>query len=122
MTLGSGMQNKILEAMAVGTPVVSNQLGLGDIRAVAGTDVMRAEGAEGIADAVVCLLKSPERRVTMAENARRFVETQHDWDSINESFEHYMLGLAKRAGKWETTSFDTETNPVRCGGVKPCDT
>lgn len=99
MTMGSGMQNKILEAMAVGTPVVSNGLGLGDIRAVPGSDVMCAEGADGIADAVAYLLTSPERRASIARNARRFVEREHDWNSINEAFEHHMLVLANKPNR-----------------------
>jgi glycosyltransferase involved in cell wall biosynthesis len=96
MTLGSGMQNKILEAMAVGTPVVTNRLGLGDIRAVAGTDIMCAEGSVGIANAVVSLLKNPLQRLSMAENARTYVEMRHNWNSINGCFEEQIVTLAHR--------------------------
>lgn len=94
MTLGSGMQNKILEAMSVGTPVVTNRLGLGDIRATTGTDVMCAEGADGIASAVVCLLKSKDLRAAIARNARTLVERQHDWNVINACFESQVVELA----------------------------
>ncbi len=77
---GSGLQNKVLEAMAVGTPVVATP------RAVAGLDtsvaqhVLLADDAAGLAAAAVALLGDPARRRALARGARDFVERRHRWE------------------------------------------
>lgn len=80
MLTGSGIRNKVLEAMATGTPVVSNRLGLqGVVGARAGVDHLHAEGAAGLATAAVELLRSPRRRDALAVEGRRLVERRYTW-------------------------------------------
>jgi hypothetical protein len=80
MLTGSGTKNKVLEAMATGTPVVSNRLGIqGLVAARAGVDHLHAEGAAGLATAAVELLRSPRRRDALAVEGRRLVEQRYTW-------------------------------------------
>jgi glycosyltransferase involved in cell wall biosynthesis len=84
---GVGIQNKVLEAMACGTPVVAAPQAVSALEAVAGRDMLTAETADGIAAAVVSLLQDPFKRDEIGRNGRAYVETHHDWDRIAERLE-----------------------------------
>ncbi len=58
MQSGSGMQFKILEAMACGVPVVSTTMGLGDIAAIDGKEIILADTPDSFSNSVITLLKS----------------------------------------------------------------
>ena len=86
MRSGSGMQFKILEAMACGVPVVATTIGQGDIGCVAGSDILvRDTGAE-FAEQVVALLQDPALREKIGEAGFRYVQENHSWDAINQQF------------------------------------
>jgi glycosyltransferase involved in cell wall biosynthesis len=80
MRAGSGLQNKVLEAMAVGTPVVATPRAVAALSVRPGQDLLVAEDAAGIAAAVVELLANPERARAMARAARALVERRYRWE------------------------------------------
>jgi hypothetical protein len=71
---GSGMQNKVLEAMAAGTPIVATSIANLAIGGRNEKELMVADRPEAFAAAVSALLDAPKRRETIADNARAFVE------------------------------------------------
>jgi len=77
---GSGMQNKVLEAMAVGTPVVATARAVAGIEARAGEHVLVADDAAGLAEAVVALVRDPARGRALACAARALVERRYRWE------------------------------------------
>lgn len=77
--VGAGVQNKLLSYMALGLPCVTTAAGLGSVKARPGVEVLAAESAESMADAVVDLLHDRPRARALAEAARSFVERQHRW-------------------------------------------
>jgi polysaccharide biosynthesis protein PslH len=78
---GSGMKNKVLEALATGTPVVANRLGVRGVEgAVDGRHVLLAEDAEAMAAACVRLLRDVELRRRLAANGRELVERAYAWE------------------------------------------
>ena len=79
---GSGMQAKILEAMAMGVPVVTTSMGFEAIDAVSGKDIIIADNAKKFAQEVVKLLKDRDWRQSVAQNARRLVEEKYGWSSV----------------------------------------
>jgi sugar transferase (PEP-CTERM/EpsH1 system associated) len=81
MRAGSGLQNKVLEAMAVGTPVVTTPRAIAALEVRAGEDLLVAEDAEGIAAAVLGLLADPGRARAMARAARAVVERRYRWEA-----------------------------------------
>lgn len=91
MQSGSGMQFKILEAMACGVPVVASTLGLGDISAVDGQDIILADTPNSFTDAVISLLQSESLREKIGDAGLRYVQVHHSWDAINERFEQALL-------------------------------
>ncbi len=87
MQSGSGMQFKILEAMACGLPVVTNLLGLGSIGVTSGQGVVVAEDPNDMVHAVVELLGDQEARKKMGAMGRQFVGDNHNWDDAADAIE-----------------------------------
>lgn len=77
---GSGLQNKVLEAMAVGTPVVATPQAVAGLEARAGEHLLVAEDAAGIAAAAVALVRDPARARALARAARALVERRYRWE------------------------------------------
>ena len=80
MLSGAGIQNKVLEAMACGLPVVATTFGAAAIDAAPGRDLIVADGADAFADAVVGLLLDSARARQVGANARAVVLERHGWD------------------------------------------
>ncbi len=78
---GAGIQNKALEALACGTPVVATTQATGALRVRSGQELLVADGAEAFAAAVIKLLNDSELRGRLGEAGRRYVETHHSWDA-----------------------------------------
>jgi len=98
MQAGSGIQNKVLEAMASGTPVVATPNALGGIEAQDGKHVLVARDTEGLAEQVVQLLRDPSLRPRLANNARRLMEDKYTWErSLAMLEEVYRLVIEQRS-------------------------
>ena len=80
--IGGGTRLKILEAMAMGIPVVSTSVGCEGIDAMDGQDVLLADLPEEFAQKVSSLLKQPDMARGLALNGRRLVEQKYSWDSL----------------------------------------
>jgi sugar transferase (PEP-CTERM/EpsH1 system associated) len=79
LRIARGTQNKILECMAAGIPVVSTPQAAKGIQAVAGEHIVVADGAEETSRSVLELLNDPARRIKLATAARAQVERAHSW-------------------------------------------
>jgi polysaccharide biosynthesis protein PslH len=79
---GGGTRIKILEAMALGTPVVSTRVGCEGIDIVHGEHLLIADSAEEMASAVVSILRDGDLWHRLSRNGRAFVEQRHDWASV----------------------------------------
>lgn len=86
MQSGSGMQFKVLEAMACAVPVVATTIGLGDIKAIAGQNILIGNTPEAVVDLVVALLKDASKREKIGMAGNHFVLANHQWDVINKRF------------------------------------
>lgn len=78
---GAGIQNKVLEAMACGTPVVSSPQAAQALQAVDGQDLLVAADPAAFAAAILRLLDDPALRQRLGQNGRRYVLRCHDWDA-----------------------------------------
>jgi len=80
LKIARGLQNKVLEAMAMGKAVVSTPEAIEGIRAEAGVDVLVAADADAFARAVIGLLEAPARASQIGGSARRCVEREYSWE------------------------------------------
>ena len=87
MRLGSGLQNKLLEAMAMGVPCVTTPIANTPLGAVDGQEILVGDTPEALADAIVRLLESQELRDSIAAAGNRFVTTHYSWSSAVEPLE-----------------------------------
>jgi glycosyltransferase involved in cell wall biosynthesis len=79
---GAGIQNKILEAMACGTPVVTNRQAIGSISAVDGVDLLIANDPNEFAHSIMGLLADDIKREAIGMSGRKYVQFNHDWVNI----------------------------------------
>ena len=79
-----GIQNKVLEAMAMGTPVVVSASAAAGLQTLDGQDLLVAETAEAFAASVLHLLTDQELWQTLSQHGQAYVAAHHDWDAIIE--------------------------------------
>ena len=82
--IGAGVQNKVLEYMALGLPTVCSPVGHEGIQAVAGEELLVAADPAAFAAQLRRLSDDPALYQHLAERGRRFVETRHGWDAALE--------------------------------------
>ena len=84
LVYGAGVQNKILEAMAVGLPVVTTSKVLPSLGVTPGNEVLIGDTPSQFAAELLKLLKSEELREKMSEAGRAYVRENHNWNKISE--------------------------------------
>jgi sugar transferase (PEP-CTERM/EpsH1 system associated) len=92
LAIAQGVQNKVLEAMAMARPVVASPDAFLGIDAQPGRDLLVADGAEAQADAVLSLLADDDRGRVIGRAARRRMEAGYSWDARLSPLES-ILGL-----------------------------
>jgi sugar transferase (PEP-CTERM/EpsH1 system associated) len=80
LRLARGVQNKVLEALAMAKPVVAAPPALVALTAEVGVHLLAASKPEEWVGAVGGLFADPDRRRWLGSAARRFVEENHDWE------------------------------------------
>ncbi|NOZ23703.1 MAG: glycosyltransferase [Planctomycetes bacterium] len=93
LRLGVGVQNKVLESMAMGVPVVSSQVGVEGLDVRPGRDLLVGRSPDEFAGHVLTLLRSPERRRRVATAARRRVEEDYSWEGRLAAYEQIFQDL-----------------------------
>lgn len=98
--IARGVQNKVLEAMASGLPVVGTQLAFQGLTARDADGVRVADSADAFAGEVIGLLRNPELRTELGQRGRRYVEQNHRWEVVGAQLERALLDLveARRGG------------------------
>jgi glycosyltransferase involved in cell wall biosynthesis len=87
LRFGMGIKNKILEAMALGTPIAATPVSLSGTPLVHGRHLLVGESAQELARAVLRILGDPGFGRSLAMEARRKVEAEYSWASVASRFE-----------------------------------
>jgi len=80
MRIARGIQNKVLEAMAMARPVVVSPMGAEGIEAEAGRELLVAESGEAFAGALAGLLQDGKRAAALGRAARERVVAEYGWE------------------------------------------
>lgn len=83
---GGGTRLKILEAMALGTPVVATAKGAEGLDVIDGEHLLLADDPESFARCTTALLQDEALRCRLAASARKLVEARYDWQGIGARF------------------------------------
>jgi len=83
---GGGTRLKILEAMALGTPVISTSKGAEGLTVTHNENILIADDPIEFARQTVRLVQNTDLRSRLAINARRLVESKYGWDTIGKQF------------------------------------
>lgn len=87
LRIGVGIQNKALEAMAMGRPVVATPLVGRALQAAIGQGITLAENDDAFAQHCLTLLAAPERAQQQGAAARCYVEKHHQWSQVARAFQ-----------------------------------
>ncbi|HVM92273.1 MAG TPA: glycosyltransferase family 4 protein [Terriglobales bacterium] len=113
---GGGIALKVLEAMAMRKPVLSNSLGMEGIGVEPGRDACIADGIDGFADAAAMLLLGAEIRARFGQCGYELVRRQYCWSSLARRFEELYSEVttewANRAPLADPAAADQFGGPV----------
>lgn len=90
LRLGRGVQNKVLEAMAMGKAIVTTPKALEGINAVAGEHLLVGNDQESISRAILMLLNDEGLRIKLGAKARHYVKTHYNWSSNTKKLESLL--------------------------------
>lgn len=79
MLIGTGMQNKLLEAMALGIPCITTSLANNAIKAIDGKSILVANTQKEFSEAISALLSDTEQYKKIAREGRQFVQANFGW-------------------------------------------
>jgi glycosyltransferase involved in cell wall biosynthesis len=91
LRFAAGVQNKVLEAMAAGRPVVTTGIVNAGLGAKPGRDLLIAEGAQELANTIVNLLDNKNFRKELGQSARNFVLQNYNWDLVRKRMNQIVL-------------------------------
>ncbi len=86
LRLGAGIKNKVLEALAMGCPVVATPISIDGIAVRHEHEALVADGAE-LAEAAVRLLRDEALRHKFSVNGRQLIEQHYSWASVADRYE-----------------------------------
>jgi glycosyltransferase involved in cell wall biosynthesis len=85
LRLGAGIKNKVLEALAMGCPVIASPLSVDGIHVVNGQDALIADG-EAMVEAIVRVLGDSELSGRLSTNGARLIREQYSWGWVAEQY------------------------------------
>jgi sugar transferase (PEP-CTERM/EpsH1 system associated) len=93
LRFGAGTQNKVLEAMAMGVPVVSHKIGFDGLNVRSGEGVVLAMDKASFSRECIRLLQSASLRKAVGEAGSEVIRTQFDWEVVSRQLEQYFADV-----------------------------
>jgi sugar transferase (PEP-CTERM/EpsH1 system associated) len=90
LRFGAGTQNKVLEAMAMGVPVVCTHIGFAGLQIESGDGVIMAHDSKDFIHQVNQLLFDANLRRQVGEKGLNIAQQRFSWESITSQLDHYL--------------------------------
>ena len=103
LAIARGTQNKILEAMAMGVPVVTSSIAAGGVDAEPGAHLLVADDAPALADAVLRIIDNPAERQRLSEAGRARVLSHHAWSRSMQRLDAIISGCVRQFARTQGT-------------------
>jgi hypothetical protein len=103
LAIGGGTRLKIVEALALATPVVSTMIGAQGLGLVNGEHALLADGAQEFAAATLQVLEDPQRAAHLGARGQRYVHEHFRWEVLGRELLDY----------WERVAFSGALSPSR---------
>jgi sugar transferase (PEP-CTERM/EpsH1 system associated) len=97
LRVARGVQNKVLEALAMGLPCVASSVAWRGTVVPQGDGILVADDAAEFAERVVRLLRSSALRAEMAVKGRAAVEAEYRWDVPMAALDHVIAAVTAAA-------------------------
>jgi len=92
MRIGTGLQNKLLEAMSMKIPSITTPLANDALQAIDGQQILIGKNAEELAANIVRLLKDKVLHQQISENGFIFVKKNYSWEDATEKLNQIFSG------------------------------
>lgn len=93
MRIGTGLQNKLLEAMSMRLSCITTSLANDSLGAENSKEILVGNNAQELANHIITLLTDKEKADTIAQNGYDFVRRIYDWESATNIMEEEMRKL-----------------------------
>jgi glycosyltransferase involved in cell wall biosynthesis len=90
MRIGTGLQNKLLEAMSMRLPCITTTLANNSLNAEENKDILIGNNEQEIAQHIITLLTNKDKADTIAQNGYDFVRRVYDWREATKIMETEM--------------------------------
>lgn len=90
MQIGTGLQNKLLEAMAMQLPCITSKLANNALNAKVGEEILIGNTPQEYADLILSLLENDELSSRIAENGYKYVTTTFNWEKSTEMLNNFI--------------------------------
>ena len=90
MRIGTGLQNKLLEAMSMRLPAITSPLANASLGAKPGEEILIGSNAEEMANNIITLLTDKEKAERLAQAGFDFTNRVYDWGKATELLENAM--------------------------------
>ena len=118
LRLARGIQNKLLEALAMGLPCVSTTAAWNGTVIQMGEGILAADDPREFADYVVRLLRNPDYRVEMARKARAAVEENYTWQAQMQRLDQFVAAAAGGLPVAGTGVLAGLAGPITCSAAQ----
>lgn len=95
MLTGSGLQNKLLEAMAMQLPCVTTSIANASLSAKEGSEVLVGDSPQAFADHLIALLRDEAKRQALAQAGYAFVHSHYSWETSGRQLEQVLRSVAE---------------------------
>jgi glycosyltransferase involved in cell wall biosynthesis len=93
LRFGAGIKNKVLEALALGCPVVATPLSVDGIAVENGRDALVANAGQ-LPETVVRLLRDAELQHRLSANGRALIEREYTWSRVAQMYEEVYRAVS----------------------------